>query len=603
MCKSVDRFSFMAIVRVLSLLRAKEANLRHRKAFYWRYFEDGNDPMQVNVPGLDELLPPRRQWARPNRKHRGTCGVPIIDVLHDSIYRKVDGVRHAGRLGEYDWGQRLVQFVAEVQGRVARKDFQFARPRLWLRAKAVPRGSQPKCRCICCYENLSDRVILAIANKWLSSILDPLFSDRSYAFRRKKSLTYHTAIKGLVSYRKRHDGRLYVAECDVLKCFDVISHDAVRQGVQTHIGADTDLMAIVNGYLASYNLAWMKENAAVLARESGAAFDGVDTRALARMFGQPIDLSRFGIPQGGSLSGALTNMILDAVDKALAQVPLADLFYARYCDDIIISHPTRKGCLMAQTVCRETLASLKIPAHPRKRTVSYGASYYATKSKGPYAWASRDRNQAGVSPWVSFLGCCIRYDGEMRVRAETVDGHVQSMREECETVLSHVRRGAVRKSVSVPDIATGLMYRLVDKGVGRIAAHSSKSAGRCWMAAFPYVWSSKCALHQMRLLDAERSSLFAKVMRTLEIVLKRPTDDEDDEELLYFGKPFSYYGVAERIARDRVARMRKLIFEAKMPTDGPNDDDRGYDDDLEAYDDEEEDWHSATSGWERASGR
>lgn len=602
MHKSVDRFSFMAIVRVLSLLRAKEANLRHRRAFYWRYFEDGNDPILVNVPGLDELLPPRRQWARPDRKHRGTCGVPIIDVLHDSIYRKVDGVRRAGRLDKYDWGRRLVQFVEAVQGRVARKDFQFARPKLWLRAKAVPRGSQVKCRCICCYEDLSDRVILAIANKWLSSMLDPSFSDCSYAFRQKRSLTYHTAIKGLAAYRKRHDGRLYVAECDVLKCFDVISHDAVRQGVQAHIGADTDLMAIVNGYLASYDLAWMKENAVALARESGATFDGVDTRALARLFGSPIDLSRFGIPQGGSLSGTLTNMILDAVDKALAQVPLTDLFYARYCDDIIISHPTRKGCLMAQAVCRETLASLKIPAHPRKRTVNYDASYYAIKSKGPYAWASRERNQTGVSPWVSFLGCCIRYDGEMRVRAETVDGHVRSMREECETVLSHVRRGVVRKSVSVPDIATSLMYRLVDKGVGRITAHSSKSAGRCWMAAFPYVWSSKCALHQMRLLDAERSSLFAKVMRTLEIVRKRPTSDEDDEESLYFGKPFSYYGVAERIARDRVARMRKLILLPK-PLDG----EKGADD-QEAYDcaadcDEEADRRSEISGWDRASGR
>ena len=71
---------------------------------------------------------------------------------------------------------------------------------------------------------------------------------------------------------------------------------------------------------------------------------------------------------------------------------------------------------------------------------------------------------------------------------------------------------------------------------------------------------------------------------------------------IYFGKPFSYYGVVERIARDRVARMRKLTFLPKMPTDGPNDDYRGYDDDSEAYYDEE-DWHSVTSGWERASGR
>jgi len=571
-----ESFSFLAIVRVLATLRAKEAGLRHRKVFYWRHFGGDADPGLTKMSGVSALLPPRRQWSRPSRKMRGGKGRPLAQILRDAIYRKVQGVAAAGRLDEFEWGRRLQRFVAEVQERIAKEDYAFERPRLWLRPKAVPIAGKTKCRCICCYEKLSDRVILALANKWLASVVDPKFADCCYSFRSTRKLTYTTAVRKLVAYRKAHAGRLYAADCDVMKFFDTVGHDVVRAETAKMLskveGGDS-FLRLLDGYLSSYSLGWMLDEGRKLVVHENYVLDSVDVARIVSLHeGRVVDLERLGLPQGGALSGTLANVILNEVDRAVMSSAIDDLFYARYCDDIILAHGREDECNKALGIVRTALEQVKVPIHPVQRTVSYGAGYYEAKSKGPYAWERQTPQARNAVPWVSFLGCCVRYDGELRIRKETVLGHAQSMAEECETFCKRVKAarnkaGRHTDGVWYEDAVRGLMYRLVDKGAGRVTGTTGHGIGRCWLAAFPIAWMSPPAQQQLRQLDRIRTDLFTAVKRELGLMLKKGDPKSGEEPSLYFGKPFSYAGIAERLVRAQVARLRTVTFDVMPVSD------------------------------------
>ena len=53
---------------------------------------------------------------------------------------------------------------------------------------------------------------------------------------------------------------------------------------------------------------------------------------------------RIGLPQGGALSGLLSNLVLDKLDKTINALKLNDFLYIRYCDDIIIIGRKEEDC-------------------------------------------------------------------------------------------------------------------------------------------------------------------------------------------------------------------------------------------------------------------
>lgn len=603
-----EAYELMAIVKVLATIRAKEANLRHRKCFYWRYFKTVNDPGLIHYSDVALLLPPRREWARPPKRQRGASRRPLVEVLRDSIYRKVQGVYYAGRLSDHAWGQRLLVFVEEMKRRVAESDFRLQEPKLWLRPKAVPIGGKPKYRCISFYESLSDRVLLAIANKYLSAKLDPLLSDDCYAFRTSKKLTHVRAVRRLVAMRMANDGRLYVADCDLLKFFDMVGHDVARAALRRKCAGleiDTKVFKLVDGFLASYSQDYVRRfKSAAIGRE-WKNFEEVDIRPLEKFrLGRPVKLASIGLPQGGALSGLLANLVLDEADRAVSACALPDLFYARYCDDMIFVAKTKESCAMAVSVCMEKLAELQVPTHAVNPNVVYGPDFFSEKAKGPYAWADPTGGYADAVPWVSFLGYCVRFDGSVRIRKESMAGHAQCIKEECEYFNDALQRYGFRDPGSKEDAVAGLLFRLVNKGIGRVTANPVKSIGRCWLAAYRFVGGSRSGMRQMRYLDRIRSMAFSSLKKRLKLAYGKG-DGDDIDASLYFGKPFSYAGTAEKLSRDGVARYSRLVlkpdlFLSMKEQEQPIDIDPagGIDPGGEIIEGE-----VFTSGWERASGR
>ena len=165
-----------------------------------------------------------------------------------------------------------------------------------------------------------DRIWQQHLLRLLSPVLDRLFLPCSYGFR--AGLGREDACRTV--RQALGEGFVHVAKTDIERCFDSIDH------------------------------------AQLLARLDAALLrtDRILREVLARLIDQPIRIDgvvrprSVGLPQGAPLSPLLANLILTALDQAMAALPVR---YIRYADDIVILARSR-------IEVRHALARLEIAA-------------------------------------------------------------------------------------------------------------------------------------------------------------------------------------------------------------------------------------------------
>jgi len=130
-----------------------------------------------------------------------------------------------------------------------------------------------------------DRFVQQAILQVLQPIFDPTFSPYSFGFRPGRSA--HDAIACAKQFVQ--EGRAWVVDLDLSKFFDRVNHDILMGRLAKRID-DKPLLRLIRRYL----VAGMLANGVVMTREEGT-------------------------PQGGPLSPLLANVLLDEVDKELAQ--------------------------------------------------------------------------------------------------------------------------------------------------------------------------------------------------------------------------------------------------------------------------------------------
>ena len=98
----------------------------------------------------------------------------------------------------------------------------------------------------------------------------------------------------------------------------------------------------------------------------------------------------YGIPQGGALSPVFANLIMMPVDEAVKAVSGSDTgYYARFCDDLLVSHPEEATCIEMFAAVLRALDRLGLRYHHANNVEVYPADYFSGKSKLPYLWSCR----------------------------------------------------------------------------------------------------------------------------------------------------------------------------------------------------------------------
>lgn len=500
------------------------------------------DLIRWRIRGRDVggTLPARKAWCR-DGVHERKGAAPAM-VRQRAIWRTVNRLRRTGSLSGCRWGQALLNLVENVRSRIASTDLMFEKPRMIDIAKGYKNG-KPEYRRVASFDNLSDRIILSRMTVYVRDRLEETLSPHCYSFRRDGSITHQTAVEHLQQYRAEFaDGSLFVGEFDIKKFFDNISHEVVRER-WAKTGFEPAATKVLEAYLNVYSANDAARSESALCHAEAQESDS--WRA---------NIPRRGLPQGGSLSTVLANMVLSVADDAVARVDDGRLFYSRFCDDVVFVHPDEITCRRAMAAYADALLKLDLPMHPVEPFVykpldGKATSYYEIKSKGPFRWHQAMSGETNCAPWLSFLGSQIRFDGETRIRKESIEKHIRALGRETARVVRGIESGNICKGLGERWFYR-FRNRLIAKGVGYVTA-KVEDCRMCWAGAFSNVTACADTKMQMRRLDRVREGMLTKVWRMLPEPLRLGHHR-------YKGRPFSYFGFLEKAVRPTNMTRRRI---------------------------------------------
>lgn len=588
-----DYFSLDEIARALAAWRARVLPRRHVASARQELFAGVKSPEKEAPSDVAGYLPRRREWKRPGLARRR--GLDGCEVATAAIVNAVRARQQAGTLGACEWGRRLLSLHAELRRRIAERDFSLSAPVLHLHPKDG--GGY---RCLASYADVVERLLLRGTARYLRRALDAGLLPCCHSFREGGRRNHRTAVAELADYRRRNGARrLYVAECDIRKFFDAVSHDEVRKALRDFVRRAEARGLRIDGRAVAVAMACLDSYATFRSFAAASRAGAVEAKGAEAALPAPSDLSPFygdlapeelpiGIPQGGALSPLIANLVLDLADRRVLAGADGELLYIRFCDDMVVAHPSREKCQAALDRYLEALRELRLPVHPVEKAPVYGRAFFEGKSKGPFAWERAAVGAVGASPWVSFLGCQIRFDGDVRIRRETIARHLGKLEKEngafarlLQKALGKGGRIAFRKRSTVRSLLRACgrhVWRLVAKGVGCVGAErlprdegAPEASGRgtlCWTAAFPLAAGRSGALRQMRWIDAVR----ARLLNPFTVFLRGRGSRRH-----FLGRPFSYFGYMAGCARPAVASPGRAARPRPMRRDrDPIPDDVAY---------------------------
>jgi len=494
-----------------------------------------------------------------------------------SLERTID--RHRESSPPFGFVIALNAFIAELRAALADPGYKITSPHIYpkrkTKVKSLQAGAENICRPISLFE-LKDKIILSLTNQYLTKLLDPQFSSCSFAFRAASKPSqpppsHHDAIRKLVQYRQRFEGEsLWVSERDMEKFYDSVNHRVIMERFevikQVLEAKDPTLdftipTRIFEKYLKCYSFnrnvlplnedtKWWQEH-----RIEGGRFEWIAAQLKDSGYYEDLDNEDIGVPQGGTLSGLIANIVLDSVDKT---IPADDrLLYLRFCDDMLIIHPDRDRCESITNTYEDALKGSLLVPHKvapseslvRERKVSRKyfprmstGPFWRRKSKGPYLWGPFNENSF---PWIGFVGYEVSYDGLIRVRQDSIRKELDKQRKVIHDVTKAIRKGRRR---SDGFILKSTMSRLVGMSVGRVSLWNYKDleSELCWKSGFRELSPNRHSIRQLKLLDKCRNRLYYKLVKYLRSLPKRRQRTEakvnvGSRQIVAFNKPFSYY--------------------------------------------------------------
>lgn len=536
---------------------------------------------------LNSILPSRKKWVtlgqdqRINRRNNQS-----ISSSDRNVYSIIKTIKHFRKYSpEVPWLKKLDEFIQEIKSAVISEDYVIQAPIIYPKLKGKANMTKNECRPLSLF-SLKDRTILSLTNKYLTKLFDKYFEDSSFAFRSKTNLetkttlTHHDCIRAIKDYRKSNDGSpLWVVECDMEKFYDSVNHQLVKElfcdlVMKAKIDEpDLDLEKPTHIFEQFLNCYSFNKNVLPLNNDSKywdnyqivqGEFGWVDSQLEKMQYYCNIDAERIGVPQGGALSGLIANIVLDKTDKEMVNT---NVFYSRFCDDMIIIHSNENECNKAKEIYLKSLKSLKLVPHefssklvnkrkhPKKGLPSDTISpFWKEKSKGPYLWGPLGENSF---PWIGFVGYELHHEGHIRVRKKSLNKELTKQNEVVEEIIKASNDNR-RKSAS--SIAKTAILRLIGMSVGKITMRNFETASNdlCWKNGFKELDMNLHSSRQMRMLDRNRNRLYYMLNRELR-KFEESDKGEDKKnskilpkmkQIIYYNKPFSYfYQVLERKAK------------------------------------------------------
>lgn len=538
------------IIRSICKIRARLAKQRSKKHLvhllstnekfnYHLNSENHKGEIYDDIELLNKILPSRRQWKKLNAAnlYKDNQRINSVEYNEKSILLTIDYFRR--KKPNEPFLKELDHFVSSIQDSISDPNYRIGRPTVIPRLKGDRKSKENICRPIAQY-GLKDRLIIGMVNKYLTDIFDSYFYSGSHAFRsiqivdeNRHTLTHQDSIQAIVEYKNEYKGkRLWVSECDISKFYDSVHHTIVKRQFRKLISKvkkdkpgiyDERADMFFYKYLDSYSFVkdvrplnnkgnedyWIKKH-----KIPGGRFGWVEKELIKNNVFKKVGNAKIGVPQGGAISGLIANIVLDYADSQVLKLNLSNLLYVRFCDDMILIHPSKRICGEASKVYFEALKELHLVPHDFKSDLlNTSESFWSgkVKSKNPYKWSS---NYADAFRWFGFVGYEINYSGDLRVRKSSLRKEKKKQREVIDRILKAVESG---KRKSNRYILESAQNRLNGMSVGRITIKNYKTVENdmCWINGFKELTDNKHARAQLKGLDKYRAMQMSKLINEL----------------------------------------------------------------------------------------
>ncbi|SFV51934.1 Retron-type RNA-directed DNA polymerase [hydrothermal vent metagenome] len=210
---------------------------------------------------------------------------------------------------------------------------------------------------------IKDKLVQRVLYKALNPYFDPLFSDKSYAYRPNKSTL--KAINRITQFL--NEKYRYIVKTDIDNFFESIDHDILLEILSYHI-SDKRIIRLISLF--------------------------VQTGGFKDMSYDEHDL---GVHQGDILSPLLSNIYLDAMDRYLEKHSVA---FVRYADDFVMLFKKEEDAKERLKKLKKYLSSLKLTLEEQKTYIvhiSEGFSFLGVRFEGKNRHVENERLQKSIS--------------------------------------------------------------------------------------------------------------------------------------------------------------------------------------------------------------
>ncbi len=552
MKKLDEYFTDEKIILILCRIRAKLAKQRGQKHLihllsadehfnYHLNAERNNNLVNDEILLLNSLLPSRKKWKKLNKKSRYSSNGQRINSIDNVVNSLLVTIKfYKINFPNEPFLNSLNSFINNLRMAINSSDYTIKSPVVLPRLKSKINNFKNICRPISLF-NLKDRIIISLTNQYLTDLFDDFFHSSSFAFRsvrreeaKKKIVNHHSAIEAITNYKKRYRGkRLWVAECDISKFFDSVHQKIVKTQFKRMIKLvkknkpndyDSRAEAVFYKYLDSYSFV---KNVLPLngANHTGywerhkiplGEFGWVKSGLIKKKYFKNFNVAKIGIPQGGALSGLIANLVLDFADRKMQSLNDSKLLYVRFCDDMIIIHPSKKKAIEASKTYYKALEELHLIPHEFVKNLVNDSrnalkQFWNSelKSKSPYMWSS---NYSNSFQWFGFVGYEIHYTGQIRVRKSSILKEKTKQKEVVNNILKAIKFGKRKSDQTVQESA---INRLIGMSVGRINMNDFDKVENdmCWVNGFLKLNDNPHVRAQLKDLDKCRAKQFSKLIR------------------------------------------------------------------------------------------
>ena len=553
------------VVKRLIKLRCQYADKWSRYAQEARYLKNVKIPTvnsreaQEDKAFLYGLFPSRKKWCSVGAKNNYRQNESAEYRNYRALWYTYCKAKKYNSLEQ--WYVDLNTFAEEIVKYVNNPNV-IRRPRIIPTPKP---GNANQFRPISSFR-LKERVALSIVNKSFTELLDKQFLSCSYAFRARREKQQYAfmhlpAVLELQRFRQNHIGEvLYVAECDMKKFYDTISHQVITE----RFGKLLDSIQNINPDERKLYELWMKlyldcynfyEDVYLPSRDSQSIFWNNMKREKVEEDYIPwveecekmpqFQKKEIGVPQGGALSTLIANIVLHYVDidveNAISDDP--NMLYMRFCDDMILVGNDEVKTKAVFDIYQKAIRDSNLFAHPVEETkLPYDISFWEGKTRGPYMWGDVKKNHF---PWVSFVGFECNEKGELRIRKSSFVKELKKQKREVHKIIKHVCKDDNNSRYNLRTLLGFVEKRLIAMSVGRINIRNYKQTtnAHSWMSAYSIIDSNKWSRAQMRTLDKHRRKMIGYTKKLLpKNIGSENRLKHSSRECLYHGKPFSYFG-------------------------------------------------------------